>query len=217
MRNIILASASPRRKEILGITGLRFGVCASDYEEEVKPSLKPRDLARSLSRKKAEAVAHKYKNSLIIAADTFIVFRGKLLGKPHTPAEARKMLTLLNGKSHSVITGYSIFDTGTGKKLSRSVETKVWVRKMTAQEINAYVATKEPLDKAGAYAIQGLGASFIEKIEGDFFNVVGLPLHALIESLKKFGIHVLKHDRRRQTLGVRIRTSTGELTALRLS
>lgn len=192
MKNIILASASPRRKDILNITGLKFMVCVSDYNEAVNPSLDPRYLARFLSCKKAEAVARRYKDSIIIAADTFIVFRGKILGKPHTPREAQEMLAMLNGKCHSVITGYSIFDTGTGKKVSRSVQTKVWFRKMTGREINAYVTTKEPLDKAGAYAIQGLGAVFIKKIEGDFFNVMGLPLYALIDSLKEFGIQVLK-------------------------
>ncbi len=167
-------------------------VCVSDYNEAVNPSLDPRYLARFLSCKKAEAVARRYKDSIIIAADTFIVFRGKILGKPHTPREAQEMLAMLNGKCHSVITGYSIFDTGTGKKVSRSVQTKVWFGKMTGREINAYVTTKEPLDKAGAYAIQGLGAVFIKKIEGDFFNVIGLPLCALIDSLKEFGIQVLK-------------------------
>jgi septum formation protein len=192
VKKIVLASASPRRRDILSITGLKFTVCPGDYEESVNSSLNPRGLARFLSRKKAEAVAHRYKDSIIIAADTFIVFRGKLLGKPLTSHEARKMLALLNGKTHSVITGFSIFDTGTGKKVSRSVETKVWFMKMTAREINAYVATKEPLDKAGAYAIQGLGALFIEKIEGDFFNIMGLPLCALADCLKKFGIQVLK-------------------------
>ena len=192
MKNIILASASPRRKDILTITGLKFTVCVSDYNEAVNPSLNPRYLARFLSCKKAEAVARRYKDSIIIAADTFIVFRGKILGKPHTPRDAQEMLAMLNGKCHSVVTGYSVFDTGTGKKVSRSVQTKVWFRKMTGREINAYVTTKEPLDKAGAYAVQGLGAVFIKKIEGDFFNVMGLPLYALIESLKEFGIQVLK-------------------------
>ena len=102
------------------------------------------------------------------------------------------MLRLLNGKSHSVITGFTILDTGSGKKLSRSVETKVYFKRLGIEEIRAYVRSKEPLDKAGAYAIQGLGAVFIEKIDGDFFNVVGLPLCALVESLRKFGVDVLK-------------------------
>lgn len=192
MKKIILASASPRRKEILGTTGLKFGVCESDYEEDLSIKKDPRRLARFLSRKKAEAVAHKYRDSIIIAADTFIVFRGRLLGKPHTAKEAEKMLGMLNGKAHSVITGFTVLDTGSNKTVSRSVETKVYFKNLTKVEIKAYVRSKEPLDKAGAYAIQGTGAILIEKIEGDFFNVVGLPLCALIESLKKFGINVLK-------------------------
>lgn len=192
MRKIILASASPRRKEILKITGLNFAVCASDYEEDINLSLQPRTLARFLSRKKAEAVAHKYKNAIVIAADTLIVFRNRLIGKPHTEKAAEKMLRMLNGKAHSVITGFAIMDTGSSKIVSRSVETKVYLKKLGWKEISAYVRSKEPLDKAGAYAIQGLGAVFIEKIDGDFFNVMGLPLSSLTESLKKFGVYVLK-------------------------
>lgn len=190
MRKIILASASPRRKEILRKTGLNFSICTSDYKEDINLSLKPRALAKFLSRKKAEAVAHKYKNAIIIAADTFIVFKNRLLGKPHTDKEAEKMLNMLNGKAHSVITGFTIMDTASKKILSRSVETKVYFKKLGRKEINAYVRSKEPLDKAGAYAIQGLGSVFIERIDGDFLNVVGLPLRALTESLKKFGITV---------------------------
>lgn len=192
MKKIILASASPRRKEILGITGLKFTVCVSDYEEDLHLSLRPRELARFLSLKKAEAVAHKYKNAIIIAADTFIVFKNRVLGKPHTDKEGEKMLKMLNGKAHAVITGFTIIDTGTGKKLSRSVETKVYFKKLSIEEILAYIRSKEPLDKAGAYAIQGLGAVFIEKIEGDFFNVVGLPLCALTQGLRQFGVNVLE-------------------------
>lgn len=187
MREIILASASPRRKEILRLTGLNFTVCASGYEENLNLPLKPRALARFLSRRKAESVAHKYRNAIIIAADTFIVFKNRLLGKAHTGKEAEKMLKMLNGKAHSVITGFTIMDTGSSKILSRSVETKVYFRKLGREEIRAYVRSKEPLGKAGAYAIQGLAAVFIDKIEGDFFNVMGLPLCALTENLKKFG------------------------------
>ena len=190
MRKIILASASPRRKEILRKTGLNFSICTSDYKEDINLSLKPRTLAKFLSCKKAETVAHKYKNAIIIAADTFIVFKNRLLGKPHTYKEAEKMLNMLNGKAHSVITGFTIMDTASKKILSRSVETKVYFKKLGRKEINAYVRSKEPLDKAGAYAIQGLGSVFIERIDGDFLNVMGLPLLALTESLKKFGITV---------------------------
>jgi len=192
MRKIVLASASPRRKDILGMTGLRFTVRASDYKEDLSLPLPPRELARFLSRKKAEAVARKQKKAIIIAADTFIVFNNRLLGKPHSDEEAGKMLRMLNGKAHSVITGFTIMDAANGKTVSRSIETKVYFRKLGKEEILSYVRSKEPLDKAGAYAAQGLGAAFIEKIDGDFFNVMGLPLCALTQGLKMFGIHVLK-------------------------
>jgi len=190
-RKIILASASPRRKEILGKTGLKFSVDAGDYKEDMDLALKPRQLARFLSSEKARAVAVKYASALVIAADTFIVFQGSLLGKPHTREEARRMLTLLNGRQHSVLTGFTVIDTRTGKKLSRSVETKVFFKKMTGQEIESYVKTGEPLDKAGAYAIQGLGAVLVKKIEGDYFNVMGLPLSSLTGVLRKFGVSVV--------------------------
>ena len=192
MRDIILASASPRRKEILAITGLKFTVRESNFQEDLNLPLRPRELAWFLSRKKAEDVAHKYENSIIIEADTLIVFRDTLLGKPRNERDAGKMLKMLSGKPHSVITGFTVIDTGSGKKVSRSVETKVYFKKLAREEIRAYVRSKEPLDKAGAYAIQGLGAVCIEKIEGDYFNVVGLPLCALAVSLKKFGVDILK-------------------------
>ena len=190
-RRIILASASPRRKEILEMTGLKFSVDAGDYEEDMDLALKPRQLARFLSAEKARRIAVKYANALVIAADTFIVFKGRLLGKPHTEKEAKKMLVLLSGKAHSVLTGFTIIDTDTKKKLSRSVETKVYFRKMTLKEIGSYIRTGEPLDKAGAYAIQGVGAVIVRKIEGDYFNVMGLPLSSLTGALKEFGVFVL--------------------------
>jgi len=191
MKRIILASASPRRVELLEKIGLRFKVEPSNYEEDMHSELEPHEFARKISLEKAEAVASKHKNAIVIAADTIIVFGSKILGKPHTENEARKMLETINGKSHSVITGFSIIDTGKNKTLSKSVETKIHVRKLTLAEIDAYVKSKEPLDKAGAYAIQGLGAVIVEKIEGDYFNVVGLPLSALTEALKEFGINIL--------------------------
>lgn len=190
-RKIILASASPRRREILKMTGLKFSIEPGDYEEDMDLALEPRQLARFLSAEKARAVAVEYADALVIAADTFIVFKGSLLGKPHTREEARRMLDLLNGRAHSVITGFTIIDTRTGKKLSRSVETRVYFRKLTEEEIEAYIETGEPLDKAGAYAIQGIGALIVKEIEGDYFNVMGLPLSSLAEALKKFGVYVL--------------------------
>jgi len=191
MKEVILASASPRRKELLEKIGLRFKVEPSNYEEDMHSELEPHEFARKISLEKAEAVAGKHRNAIVIAADTFIVFDGKILGKPHTENEARKMLEIINGTSHSVITGFSIIDTDKNKTLSKSVETRIYIRKLTLAEIDAYVKSKEPLDKAGAYAIQGLGALIVEKIEGDYFNVIGLPLSALAEALKEFGINIL--------------------------
>jgi septum formation protein len=190
-RTIILASSSPRRRELLRLLGLAFRVDRSEYEETMDLSMAPHRLARHLSREKARSVAAKYNDAIIIAADTFILFRGKLLGKPHTIQEARRMLGMLNGKRHSVITGFTVMDTLTGKRISKAVETKVHFRRLEADEIASYVRTGEPLDKAGAYAIQGLGALIVKKIEGDYFNVIGLPLSSLAEALKKFGVRTL--------------------------
>jgi septum formation protein len=113
------------------------------------------------------------------------------LGKPGTEAKARKMLMMLKGKSHSVITGFTILDTDNDKVLTKSVETIIHIKDLTSEEVDTYVRSKEPLDKAGAYAIQGLGSVIVEKIEGDYFNVIGLPLSVLAEGLKEFGVHIL--------------------------
>ena len=191
MKTIILASGSSRRKVLLEQIGLKFKVEPSNYEEDIKSGIEPHKIAQRISLEKAEIVASKHKNAIVIAADTFIVFGGQIMGKPGTENEALKMLETLNGKSHSVITGFSIMDTAKNKTLSKSIETKVYVRKLTSAEINTYVKSKEPLDKAGAYAIQGLGSVIVERIEGDYFNVMGLPLSALTEALKEFGINIL--------------------------
>jgi len=191
IKTIILASASPRRKEILEKTGLKFRVDKSEYEEKIDPGLKPHELARFLSRKKARHVARRHREALIIAADTIVVLRSRLFGKPRNEEEAKEMLRALSGKAHSVITGFTIIDTAGKKEISRSAESKVFFKRLSADEIEAYIRSGEPLDKAGAYGVQGLGAVIVKRIEGDFFNVMGLPLNALTESLKKFGIKVL--------------------------
>ncbi len=187
----MLASASPRRKELLEQIGLQFEVDPSNCEEVMQTDMTPHELAKSLSRQKAEEVAQRYPNSIIIAADTFIAFGDQFMGKAHTDVEAKEMLTELNGKSHSVITGFTIIDTSNGNTASNAVETKVWFRAQTEQEIDSYVKSGEPIGKAGAYAIQGLGAVIVERIEGDYSNVVGLPLSALVQTLKGFGIRIL--------------------------
>jgi septum formation protein len=191
MKTIILASTSPRRKEILSKTGLKFRVDAGEYIEDNGHILPPHKLAIYLSSEKAKSIARKYKDAIIIAADTFIVFKSRVFGKPGNISDAREMLRLFNGRPHSVITGFTIIDTSDNKRVSKTIETKVYFRKLSDKEIESYLKTKESLDKAGAYGIQGMGALLIRKIEGDYYNVMGLPLSALVESLKKFGINVL--------------------------
>lgn len=191
MQQIILASASPRRKKLLEQMGLRFKVVVSDYEEIEDEKIDPHLLAKRLSLGKAKAVAKKHKNAIIIAADTFVSFRGKIMSKPVTKKVAKDMLRLLSGKSHTILTGFTILDSKTGKVVTKSVESKAYMKKLTEKEIAAYVATGEPLDKAGAYGIQERGALFVEKIEGDYFNIVGLPIFSLAQELKKFGVEVM--------------------------
>lgn len=190
MRKIILASASPRRKVLLKQIGLNFEVVVSNFEEKIEDNLKPVDLAKKFSLQKAKDVAKNYDDAIIIAADTFVVLGNEILGKPKNKELARKMLEKLSGKAHLVITGFTIIDTKSGKTVTKSVESKVFMKKLTKEEIDAYVNTGEPLDKAGAYAVQEKGGLFVEKIEGDFFNVVGLPIFTLMQGLKKFGVNI---------------------------
>jgi septum formation protein len=190
MKKIILASASPRRKALLEQLGLDFEVIPSDCEEEINSGLDPHDLAKKLSLEKAKSVADK--NTLVIGADTFIAYKGKIIGKPRDGEEAMKILKLLQGNTHSVITGLTVIDSDTGKTVSDSIETKVHFKKLADDEIEGYILTNEPLDKAGAYGIQALGAVVVDKIDGDYFNVVGLPLSLLHDVLKKFGVNLLE-------------------------
>ena len=189
---IIFASKSSGKKQLLKKLGIKFKIDPSDYKERMDLKLRPKELTKYLSYQKAKVVAKKYKSAIIIATDSFITFEGRLLGKPHTEKKARKMLKELSGKAHSVITGFTIINTKNKKTISKSVETKVYFKKLTQKDIDNYVKTKEPLDKAGAYAIQGLGASLVNRIEGDYSNIIGLPLKTLTESLKKFNIKIPK-------------------------
>ena len=188
IKPVVLASSSPRRRELLEKTGLEFIVDAAEIYEDHGRRLKPAELAKNISLEKAKAVAARHPCAIIIAADTFGVLDGRLLGKPRNKDDARNILERMGGKCHRVVTGFTILDTDTGKAISKAVETKVYFRKLDWEEIEDYVQTGEPLDKAGAYAIQGLGALLVEKIEGDYFNVIGLPLSALVQDLKRFGV-----------------------------
>jgi septum formation protein len=172
-------------------TGLKFRVDESHYEENPHPGIKPRELAKFLSHEKARDVARRHSNALVIAADTIVVLRGRLLGKPRNKEQAREMLKALSGKEHSVITGFTIIDTAAKKELSVSVESKVFFKRLSEDEIEAYIRSGEPFDKAGSYGVQGLGALLIKKIDGDFFNVMCLPLNVLAGNLKKFGVNIL--------------------------
>ena len=185
---IVLASSSPRRRELLEKTGLKFVVDAAEINEDHGRKMKLAELAKTISLEKAKVAATRHPCSIIIAADTFGVLEGRLLGKPRDEDEARDMLGRMSGRRHLVVTGFTILDTETGKAISKAVETKVHFRKLDWEEIEAYVKTGEPLDKAGAYALQGLGALLVEEIEGDYYNVVGLPLSSLVRELKRFGV-----------------------------
>lgn len=190
MKKLILASTSPRRKEILSKTGLVFEVHKSDYEEDMTLDMPPEELAEFLSAGKAMAVASKNPGAIVIAADTFVVHEHHRLGKPHTPERAKEMLQMLSGKAHYIVTGVTIVDTQTGQVRSFHEKTYVHMAELSEELIDQYIATGEPLDKAGAYALQELGAMLIEKTEGDFFNAMGLPLRHLVHELQAFGVEV---------------------------
>ena len=190
-RKIILASASPRRKELLEKIGLKFQVAPSDFPENLGQDLPPEGIVKYISIGKASAVAVKYPDAVIIAADTIGVLKDRVIGKPHNAEEACEILKSLSGKTHRVITGLTVIDTASGRMLTRTIETKVRFKKLSDMEIQSYVKSGEPLDKAGAYAIQGMGALIVEEIKGDYYNVVGMPLNALADLLKEFGIGIL--------------------------
>ena len=187
-KKIVLASTSPRRKELLRQIGLDFKAVASDYVEDMSLELKPSELAKYLSRGKAMAVGEKYKDDIIVAADTFVVYKNKILGKPHTAKNAAKILRMLSGKKLEVVTGFTVIDPKSKKIISKAVSTRVSIKKLGQKEIDDYIATGEPLDKAGAFGIQERGVLFIKKIEGSYTNVVGLPLLELVEVLGKIKI-----------------------------
>ena len=190
-RQLILASASPRRSDILKQLGLQFIDLASEIDEnQVDQSLTPTAMAMNLAFNKAREVAKLFGEGLIIGADTIVVIEGVVLGKPTSPEAAMAMLSRLNGKEHSVFTGLALLEVPTGRQAISFVETKVQFRSLKTLELARYVATGEPFDKAGAYGIQGKGAILVEKINGCYFNVVGLPVAKLITMLSEFGVSI---------------------------
>ena len=173
---LILASGSPRRRELLDQMGLIYTIDSPDVDENYVG--RPAETVLEISRRKAVAVAARHPDSVILAADT-LVFADEALGKPHTPERAKEMLTALADNWHNVYTGITLINTNRGRVLRNVDRTRVHMTSMTEQEMDAYIATGEPLDKAGAYAIQGQGGMFIDRIDGSYSNVVGLPMTML--------------------------------------
>lgn len=192
-RLIILASGSPRRRELLSLLGLPFEVIASDADESTPPDFTPEMIVRSLALRKAEAVvsAAGGKNAIVVGSDTIVVLDDKVLGKPVDEQDSRVMLKMLQGRTHQVYTGVACIGLPEGKSLVEHRVTSVTMRALREEEISAYIATGEPVDKAGSYAIQGLGATLVEEINGCYFNVVGLPLSLLSDMLSRLGVSVL--------------------------
>ncbi len=182
MKEIILASASPRRKELLEQLHIPFSVSPSIVEEKIEGIATPADIVMLLALQKANDIAQKHKNAVVIGADTIVTYDGKILGKPHTEKEAHSMLRLLSGNIHEVYTGVAIVCDE--EQLTFYERTEVTFYELTDEEIYDYIESGEPMDKAGAYGIQGLGAEFVKKINGDYFSVVGLPIARLKRHLK---------------------------------
>ena len=179
---IILASASPRREQLLRQAGCEFQVWPSRAEEDNAAALPPDELVRLHARIKAQAVAAEVQpGDIVIGADTIVVLAGKVYGKPESVATAESMLAELSGRTHSVWSGVAVFCQG--RCLVDAVETRVTLAQLSKEQIRRYVATGEPLDKAGAYGVQGPGGVFVERIEGNYFNVIGLPLPMLYQML----------------------------------
>ncbi len=188
--NLILASGSPRREELLKKLGLNFTAVPSKIDEDKFSKLKPVDLVQELAIAKTEEVAELVEDTVIIGADTIVVYEGEVLGKPVDRDDAERMLNHLQGKKHSVLTGLAVLATGTGEIRVDYDHTDVYMRKLTAKEITGYVKSGEPMDKAGAYGIQGLGGIFVERIDGSYFTVMGLPIHKLVLMLRDFSIEI---------------------------
>ncbi|MCR3956808.1 MAG: Maf family protein [Gudongella sp.] len=186
MRKIVLASASPRRKELLEQCGIRPEIIASDIEERFSNNHTPEEISMSLAFQKAMDVSKRIEEGLVIGADTVVILDDEILGKPLNEEEAFSMLRKLSGKCHQVITGFSIIDTEGTERFVDYETTDVYFRILSDQEISDYVSTGECNDKAGAYGIQGKGALLVERIEGCYFNVMGLPISKLNHSLKRF-------------------------------
>ena len=189
---IILASGSPRRREILSNIVTDFVCAPADVDEDYPASLAPEEVPSFLARKKAAAVASAHPDDIVIGADTVVICGGVILGKPTDEADAARMLRMLSGKVHSVVTGCAVVRGGETSVFSRKTEVEFY--SLGEDEIAAYVRTGEPMDKAGAYGIQGKGGVFVKKISGDYYNVVGLPAAELYRALRGTGATIFEDN-----------------------
>jgi len=188
-KDLVLASASPRRLQLLRQVGLQFRVISASIDEEYN-GRKPEVFAMDMSVEKARTIAVTLERAIVLAADTIVILDGKILGKPDDTTQAKKMLQSLSNRMHEVVTGYSIFDRPSDNVITNYERTRVWFRELEPDEIENYVASGSPLDKAGAYGIQDdFGAVFVSRIEGCYYNVVGLPLAKVYNDLKRSIAH----------------------------
>ncbi len=185
-KRLILASGSPRRRELLSRMGYTFEICTPDVDEHVSGHAS--DIVFTLAQRKANAAAERFDDGVIVASDTLVSLDGAPLGKPEDADDARRMLAALSGREHEVFTGVCVIDASTGISETRSVRTGVTFRALTAEEIDAYIATGEPMDKAGAYAIQGGAGAFVSGLDGELENVIGFPVVEVREMLSHFGL-----------------------------
>ena len=181
---LILASGSPRRRELLAKMGYTFEICVPDVDEHAVGHV--RDIVAALSQRKARAAAEHYCEGTVIASDTLVSYQGAPLGKPEDAADAFRMLKMLSGNTHEVFTGVTLLDAASGRALTRVVRTGVTFRPLTDVEIDAYIATGEPMDKAGAYGIQGGAGKFVVQLDGSFENVMGFPVDDIQDMLSNF-------------------------------
>ena len=185
---LILASKSPRRRYLLEQAGLEFSVIPSNFEENSIPRSSPEFYVKRLAEAKAKDISQRYPDSWVIGADTIVLIDNAMLGKPGSRSEARKMLRSLSGKTHQVLTGYCICCEATGRFFSETIKTDVCFKKLTGLQIDWYINSGEPFDKAGAYAIQGIGTFLVKRIHGSYTNVVGLPVCEVLEFLINEGV-----------------------------
>ncbi|WLR50079.1 Maf family protein [Bacillus tianshenii] len=186
MKRFVLASSSPRRRELLEKFGFSFVVAPSMVDEEVDESASAEAVVMQLAEQKAEDIANAFPEGIVLGADTVVVFEGNILGKPKDRQEAKEMLQMLSNNTHIVYTGVALITNAGTETFYES--TNVTFRELTDEEIDAYIQTGEPFDKAGSYGIQDLGGAFVQEISGDYFNVVGLPIMRVIQELRALGV-----------------------------